>query len=89
MAVREDTVKDRARLRKMAGLTQMQLGRKVGKSAGTICLWERGEIELTPGDIERIARALEGELARQPAVSNATQIAGMLTMPLLAAPVNA
>jgi transcriptional regulator with XRE-family HTH domain len=78
--VRGDTVKDRARLRKMAGLTQHQLGRKIGKCAATICLWERGEIVLAPRDIEKIARTLEGELAKQPSVSNATQIAGMLTL---------
>lgn len=71
-------MKQRARLRKMAGLTQIQLGRKVGRSAGTICLWERGELELASADVERIARAIENELTKQPAVSNAAQIVGML-----------
>jgi len=68
-------VKERARLRKMAGLTQIQLGRKVGKSAGTICLWERGELELAPADIETIARVIEDGIQKQPLVSGAKQIA--------------
>jgi transcriptional regulator with XRE-family HTH domain len=71
-------MKERARLRKMAGLTQIQLGRIVGKSAGTICLWERGELELAPADVERIARAIDNELTKRPPVSGAAQIAGML-----------
>ena len=62
----------------MAGLTQIQLGRRVGKSAGTICPWERGELELAPADVERIARVLETELTKQPPVSSAAQIVGML-----------
>lgn len=62
----------------MAGLTQIQLGRKVGKSAGTVCLWERGELELAPADVEQIARVLENELNKQPAVSSAAQIVGIL-----------
>ncbi len=71
-------MKERARLRKMAGLTQIQLARRIGKSAGTICLWERGELELAPADVERIARAIEKELAKQPSVSSASQIARIL-----------
>jgi transcriptional regulator with XRE-family HTH domain len=71
-------VKERARIRKRAGLTQIQLGRKVGKSAGTICLWERGEIELAPADVEKIARAIESEITKQPPVSSAAEIVGML-----------
>jgi transcriptional regulator with XRE-family HTH domain len=71
-------VRDRARLRKMAGLTQIQLGRRVGRSAGTICLWERGELELAPAEVERIARVIENELTKQPQVSSAAQIAGVL-----------
>lgn len=71
-------MKERARLRKMAGLTQIQLGRKVGKSAAAICLWERGELELAPADVERIARAIDHELNKRPPVSGAAQIAGML-----------
>jgi transcriptional regulator with XRE-family HTH domain len=71
-------VKERARLRKMAGLTQIQLARRVGKSAGTICLWERGELALAPVDVERIAGVIEEELSKQPPVSSAAQIVGML-----------
>lgn len=71
-------MKERARLRKRAGLTQIQLGRKVGKSAGTICLWERGELELAPADVEKIACVIEKELTKQPAISSAAQIVGIL-----------
>ena len=71
-------MKERARLRKMVGLTQIQLARRIGKSAGTICLWERGELELAPADVERIARVIENELAKQPPVTSAAQIVGML-----------
>lgn len=71
-------MKERSRLRKMAGLTQIQLGRRVGKSAGTICLWERGELELAPADVERIARVIDSELTKRPPISGADQIAGVL-----------
>ncbi len=71
-------MKERARLRKMVGLTQIQLARRIGKSAGTICLWERGEVELAPADVERIARVIETELTKQPPVSSAAQIVRML-----------
>jgi DNA-binding XRE family transcriptional regulator len=73
----ENAVKERAMLRKMAGLTQIQLGRKVGKSGATICLWERGDLELAPADIQRIALAIEKELNKQPPISSADQIIGM------------
>jgi transcriptional regulator with XRE-family HTH domain len=56
----------------------MQLARKVGISASQICLWERGYIELPTADVERIAHALETELSKQPKLSSASQIAGML-----------
>ena len=56
---------ERARFRKMAGLTQGQLGRRVGKSAGTICQWERGELELQPAVVEKIYRQIEAELQKQ------------------------
>ena len=62
----------------MAGLTQIQLGRRVGKSAGTICLWERGELKLAPADVEKIARVIENEMTKQPRASSAAQIVGML-----------
>jgi transcriptional regulator with XRE-family HTH domain len=71
-------MKERARLRKMVGLTQIQLARRIGKSAGTICLWERGELDLAAADVERIARVIETELAKQPPISSASQIVGML-----------
>ena len=71
-------MRERARLRKMVGLTQIQLARRIGKSAGTICLWERGELELATADVERIARVIENELAKQPRIASADQIVGML-----------
>ncbi len=71
-------MKERARLRKMAGLTQHQLARKVGKRAPVICLWERGEIELADADVQSIALVIEKELSKQPPVSGAAQILGML-----------
>jgi transcriptional regulator with XRE-family HTH domain len=71
-------MKERARLRKLAGLTQIQLGKKVGKSGATVCLWERGEIDLSGADVERIALVIEKELNKQPPVSSAAQILGML-----------
>jgi transcriptional regulator with XRE-family HTH domain len=68
----------RSQLRRRANLTLFALGQRVGKSAGTLSLWERGHLELSPTDVELIARAIENELTKQPAVSSAAQIVGML-----------
>jgi len=68
----------RSQLRRRANLTLFALGRRVGKSAGTLSLWERGHIELSPADVEQIARVIESELTNQPQVSSAAQIVGML-----------
>ncbi len=53
---------DRALLRRKACLTQLQLARKAGISAPRLCQWERGEIELHPDQIARIAEVLYGYL---------------------------
>ena len=70
--------KTRSQLRRRANLTLFALGQRVGRSAGTLSLWERGLIELAPQDVEQIARVLESELSKQPAVSSAAQIVVML-----------
>jgi transcriptional regulator with XRE-family HTH domain len=69
---------ERAKLRKLAGMTQRQLGRKVGKSGATICLWERGDMELSPADVGRIARVIVEEATKNPPLSSAAQILGVL-----------
>ena len=68
----------RGQLRRRANLTLFELGQRVGKSAGTLSLWERGYVELSHVDVERIARVIENELTRQPQVSSVAQIVGML-----------
>lgn len=55
---------DRATLRRRAGLSQARLASLTGISAPRICLWERGEIELRPEQIERIRYIISSELAR-------------------------
>jgi hypothetical protein len=43
-----------------------------------ISLWETGQVELPVADVERIARVIEGAMAKGPQLSSAKQIAGML-----------
>ena len=69
----------RSKVRRRAGLTLFALGRRVGKSAGTLSQWERGQISLSTPDIERIACALEEELAGFPASLSAAQIVDLLS----------
>ena len=73
---------ERARLRRSAGLTQLQLALRVGMSASQICLWEHSEIELSAADVEQIARAIEAELNRFPAPSSLAQIVTALSDPV-------
>jgi transcriptional regulator with XRE-family HTH domain len=75
-------VNERARLRRMAGLTQKQLAQRVGMSASQLCLWEHTEIELTLTDVEQIARAIETELNRFPTPSDLAQIMSALSQPV-------
>jgi transcriptional regulator with XRE-family HTH domain len=57
-------MKTRTELRRRAGLTLFELGRRVKKSAGTLSQWERGQIELSEKDVDKIAWAIEKELNR-------------------------
>jgi len=66
---------DRATLRRRACLTQLQLARKVGVTAPRLCLWERGEIELSPEQVEKIAAVLHGCLSKTPAFAGAEDLA--------------
>ena len=56
-------MKERAMLRRRAGLTQAELAHRTGIHASRICLWERGHFELRPEQVERIQRVISGELA--------------------------
>lgn len=67
-------MKERALLRKRAALTQQQLANLTGIAAPRICLWERGEIELRPEQIERIAAVLRGRLAETPVFENVQEL---------------
>jgi transcriptional regulator with XRE-family HTH domain len=69
----------RSQFRRRAGLTLFALAQRVGKSAGTLSQWERGQINLSTPDIERIARALGEELARFPASLSVAQIVDLLS----------
>lgn len=69
---------DRALLRRRACLTQIQLARKVGISAPRLCLWERGEIELRPEQIVRIAEVLYRYLSTPQVFSGAMALASAL-----------
>jgi transcriptional regulator with XRE-family HTH domain len=71
----------RSQFRRRAGLTLFELGQRVGKSAGTLSQWERGQVSLSVSDIERIAVALQSELAKFPASLNAAQIVKLLSDP--------
>jgi transcriptional regulator with XRE-family HTH domain len=68
----------RSQFRRRAGLTLFELGRRVGKSAGTLSQWERGQIELSTEEVNKIARAIEKELARVPFPSTREEIASAL-----------
>lgn len=59
-------INERTRLRRRAGLTQVQLGRRAGMSGSQICLWERGELEFSAEDVTKIADVLEIEINRIP-----------------------
>lgn len=72
-------VNERSLYRKRAGLTQIRLGRLAGGISGSrICLWERGEIELTASEVERIARIITAELRKLSSVPTETEVAGAL-----------
>lgn len=52
----------RTQFRRRAGLTLFELARRVGKSQGTLSQWERGQIELTAEDVDKIADVIELEV---------------------------
>ncbi len=59
-------VEARSRFRRRADLTLFELAKRVGKSPGTLSLWERGLVELSSKDVEKIASIIETELNREP-----------------------
>ena len=56
----------RAKLRQRAGLTQVQLGNLAGVPQTHICQWERGDRELKPLQVARIAQVLDEHLKQTP-----------------------
>jgi transcriptional regulator with XRE-family HTH domain len=68
----------RALLRKRAALTQVELSRMVGVSAPRLCLWERGQIDLRPEQIERIAQILKEHLGKTPCFEGPAELAKAL-----------
>jgi len=67
-------IETRSQLRRRAGLTLFELGRRTGKSPGILSQWERGQVDLSSADIERIALVLEKELSKFRASSSAQLI---------------
>jgi transcriptional regulator with XRE-family HTH domain len=45
-------------LRRSRGLTQEELGRRIGRSDATICAWELARVTPSPASIRRLSRAL-------------------------------
>jgi transcriptional regulator with XRE-family HTH domain len=70
---------DRATLRRRAGLTQVQLSRKTAISAPRLCLWERGEVELSPEQVGKTAAVLHDCLSRTPAFSGTEELARLIS----------
>lgn len=52
-----------AKMRRRAGLTQVELARRAELHASQICLWERGQIELKPEQESRILAVLHEHIA--------------------------
>jgi transcriptional regulator with XRE-family HTH domain len=55
-------ISERQKLRRRAGLTLAQLSRRTDISAGRLSEFERGEIQLSPDDLMRVAVVLATEL---------------------------
>ena len=68
----------RSELRKRAGLTQLQLARLTGSSAPQICVWERGDRDLPPKIVSRIARVLYDQLTGIPQFQNLDELTRVL-----------
>jgi Helix-turn-helix domain len=63
---REEGMSERAKLRRRAALTQVELAHLTEIHAPQICLWERGHIDLRPEQVERIAAVLKEHLGATP-----------------------
>jgi len=50
----------------------------VGIPGPRICLWERGEIELRPEQVEQIAKVLQDRLERAPRFNGASDLVRIL-----------
>jgi transcriptional regulator with XRE-family HTH domain len=71
-------LKERAMIRKRAGLTQHKLARMTGICASTISLWENHELELAPEQVEKIGRMIAQEINRVPVISTAIEAVEIL-----------
>ena len=69
----------RTELRRRAALTQAQLASLTGIPAPRICLWERGDVELKPEQVERIATVLRERLAATPVFDSVRELHENLT----------
>ena len=78
----EMKLNERAVVRKRAGLTQHQVGKRSGVHASRISLWENGEIELAPKEVEKIAGVIAAALSYAPAVSTTRKVAQVLSLAL-------
>jgi hypothetical protein len=75
---REEGMSERAKLRRRAALTQVELAHLTEIHAPQICLWERGHIELRPEQVERIAAVLKEYLGKTPCFDDAADLAKVL-----------
>jgi len=68
----------RAHIRKRAGLTQVKLARITGISQARISAWETENVDLTPGDVAKVARAIREHLDCAPQFENVDDLARAL-----------
>lgn len=69
---------ERAKRRKRAALTQVELSHKVGISAPRLCLWECGHVELRPEQVESIATVLKEHLGTTSCFDEIGELVGVL-----------
>jgi transcriptional regulator with XRE-family HTH domain len=69
---------ERAKLRKRAGLTQIELSQRVGISASRLCLWERGQVELSPERVRKIAAVLKEHLGKATCFDDVGELVSVL-----------
>jgi transcriptional regulator with XRE-family HTH domain len=72
-------INERSGLRRRAGLTQLRLSRLAKVSPPRISLWENGEIELRPEELERIATVLYARLRAIPSFAQSQDLLTALT----------